>query len=75
MAQSAHRAVFPPRLQSKYPQCLWYYHSLLLIVWRWDAFKNLEAFHRGGTTSGLVGYHASDGLVEDAGRSAKVKGT
>ena len=75
VAQPPHSAVFPPRLQSQYSQSLWYHHPLLLIVWRRDTFENLEAFHCSGATSGLVRYHAPDGLVEDTGRSAEVEGT
>lgn len=75
MTQPAHSAVFPPRFQSQYPERLWYYHPLLLVVWGRDTFENLETFHRSGTTSGLVRYHASDSFVEDAGRSAEVERT
>lgn len=75
VAQSSDRAILSPRLQSEYSQRLWYYHPLFLVIWRWDSFENLETFHSGGTTSGLVRYHASDGLVEDTGRSAEMERT
>jgi len=75
MAQPSYGTIFPPRLQSQYPQCLWYYHSLLLVVRGRDTFEDLETFHSSGTTSGLMRDHASYGLVEDTGGSAEVEGT
>ena len=66
MAQSANSAVLSARLQSQYSQGLWYNHSLDLVVWWWDTLENLKSLHCGGTTSGLVGNHATDSLVEDS---------
>ena len=66
MAQSANRAVLSARLQSQYPQCLRDNNSLDFVIWRWDTLENLESLHSSGTTGGLVGNHATDGLVEDS---------
>jgi len=75
MTQTANRAVFPPRLQSQYPQRLWYDHTLLLVIRWWDTFENLETLHCGRTTGGLVRDHATDGFVEYSGRSAEMEWT
>ena len=73
VTQSADRAVLPPRLQSQYPKSLRHDHALLLVVgWRYT-FEDLETLHGSGTTSSLMRDHATDGLVEDARRGAKVE--
>ena len=69
-----HCAIFPPRFQSKDPQSLWYYHSLLPIIRRRDALEEFQTFKSGGTAGSLVGHHASDGTEQNFGRSAMVKG-
>jgi hypothetical protein len=73
--QSAHLhcTVLPPRLQSEDPQSFWYYHSLLPVIRRGDAFEKLQAFKGGRTAGGLVGHHASDGTKENFGRCAVVE--
>lgn len=50
-------------------------HQLLAVVGRGDTLVDLQALQSGGTTGGLVGKHASDGLVEDARGSTVVEGT
>lgn len=73
MAQSTDSAVLPPWLQSEHPQRLWYDHTFLLVIWWWDTFEDLKAFHSGSTASGLVRDHATNGLVEYTGRRAKME--
>jgi hypothetical protein len=46
-----------------------------LVVGRGDTLEDLKALESGGTTGSLVGDHATDGLVEDSGRSTEVEGT
>ena len=41
--------------------------TLLLVVGGRNTLENLQVLHSGGTTGGLVGNHAADSLVEDAG--------
>lgn len=48
--------------------------ALLGVVRRRDALENLEAFKSGLSAGGLVGNHATDGLVEDARWGAEVEG-
>lgn len=50
-------------------------HELLAVVRRRDTLVDLQSLQSGGTTSGLVGNHAADGLVEDARRGTVVEGT
>jgi len=50
-------------------------HSLLLVIWGWDSLEDLQSVQGGGASGSLVGDHASDGLVEDTGRSSEVEGT
>lgn len=50
-------------------------HELLAVVRRGDTLVDLQSLEGGGTTSGLVGKHAADGLVEDARGSTVVEGT
>jgi hypothetical protein len=46
-----------------------------LVVGRGNTLEDLKALESGGTTGSLVGDHATDGLVEDSGRSTEVEGT
>lgn len=50
-------------------------NTLLAVVGRGNTLEDLQALHSGSTTGSLVGDHATDGLVEDAGGSAEVEGT
>lgn len=50
-------------------------HELLAVVGRGNTLVDLQALESGGTTSGLVGKHSADGLVEDARGSTVVEGT
>lgn len=50
-------------------------HELLAVVGRGDTLVDLQSLESGGTTGGLVGNHATDGLVEDARGSTVVEGT
>lgn len=75
MAQSSNGTVLPSGLQPQDPQGLGNDHALLGVVRGRDTLKDLEAFERGLSTAGLVGNHATDGLVENAGRGAEVEGS
>lgn len=75
MAQTANGAVLATGLQSKDTQSLGDDHLLLLVIRRGDTLEDLKALEGGGTAGSLVGHHAADGLVEDAGRGAEVEGT
>jgi hypothetical protein len=50
-------------------------HSLFLVVWGWDSLEDLQSVHGGGASGSLVWDHASDGLVEDTGRSSEMERT
>lgn len=75
MAQTANGAVLAAGLQSENTESLGNDHLLLLVIGRGNTLEDLEALHGGSTTGSLVGDHATDGLVEDARRSAEVEGT
>lgn len=75
MAKTADGAVLAAGLQSQDTEGLGNHHLFLLVVRGRDTLENLEALKGGGTTGGLVGDHAADGLVEDARRGAEVEGT
>lgn len=75
MAQPANGAVLAAGLESKNAEGLGNDHLLLLVVGSGDTLKNLKALKSGSTAGGLVGNHATDGLVEDAARGAEVEGT
>ena len=66
VAQSTDCAVLASGLQSQYSQGLGNDHSLDFVVWWWDTLENLKSLHSSGSTGGLVGNHATDGLVEDS---------
>ena len=68
-------AVFAARLQSQNTEGLWHNHALRPVVGRGDTLEDLQALKSGGTACGLVGDHATDGLVEDAAGGAEVEGT
>lgn len=75
MAETANGAVLAAGLEAEDSEGLGNDHLLLLVVGRGDTLENLEALESGGTTRGLVGDHATDGLVEDSGGSTEVEGT
>ena len=75
VAQAADGAVLATGLQAEDTEGLGNDHLLLLVVGRGNTLEDLEALESGGTTGSLVGNHATDGLVEDAGGSAEVEGT
>jgi hypothetical protein len=75
VAETANGAVLATGAETQDTESLGNNDTLLLVVGRGDTLEDLEALHSGGTTSGLVGNHAADGLVKDAGRSAEVEGT
>jgi len=43
---------------------LWDNHSLLLVIWRWDSFEDLDVLKSSLTLWGLVREHSSDGSPE-----------
>lgn len=75
VAQTADSAVLAAGLQPQNAESLGNHHLLDLVVGRGDTLEDLEALQGGGTTGGLVGDHAADGLVEDTRGSAEVEGT
>ena len=75
MAETTDGAVLAAGLKTEDTQSLGDDHLLLLVVGRGDTLEDLEALHGSGTTGGLVGDHATDGLVEDARGGAEVEGT
>ena len=75
MAQTANGAVLAARAEAEDTQSLGDDDALLLVIRGRNTLEDLEALHSGGTTGGLVGDHAADSLVEDAGGSAEVEGT
>lgn len=75
VAETANGAVLAAGAQTQDTESLGNNDALLLVVGRGDTLEDLEALHSGGTTGGLVGNHAADSLVENAGRSAEVEGT
>lgn len=75
VAQTADSAVLAAGLQPQDAESLGNHHLLDLVVGRGDTLEDLEALKGGGTTGGLVGDHAADGLVEDTRGSAEVEGT
>lgn len=75
MAQTANGAELAAGLQAQDTQGLGNDHLLLLVIRGRHTLENLEALQSRGTTGGLVGNHAADGLVEDAGGGAEVERT
>lgn len=75
MGQAANGAELAAGLQAQDAQGLGNDHLLLLVVRGGDTLEDLEALQGGGTAGGLVGDHATDGLVEDAAGGAEVEGT
>jgi hypothetical protein len=75
VAETSNGAELAPRLEAEDAEGLWNDHPLLAVVWGRNTLEDLQAFHGGGATGGLVGNHTTDGLVEDAGGSAEVEGT
>lgn len=50
-------------------------NALNLVIRRRDTLENLQVSQSGGTTSGLVRQHATDGAPEHLGWGAEVEGT
>lgn len=75
MAETTDCAVLAAGLQSQDTEGLGNDHLLLLVVGGRDTLEDLESLKSGGTAGGLVGNHATDGLVEDSRRGAEVEGT
>lgn len=75
MGETANGAVLAAGAETQDAESLGNDNALLLVVGRGDTLEDLKALHSGGTTGGLVGNHAADSLVEDAGRSTEVEGT
>lgn len=57
---------------SEHFEGLWHDHSLLLIVWVWDAFENLESLEGGSSSLGLVREHSPDDSPEHPGWGPEV---
>lgn len=74
VAETANGAVLAAGLESEDTEGLGNDHLLLLVIGRGNTLEDLEALKGSGTAGGLVGNHATDGLVEDAGGSAEVEG-
>ena len=75
VAQPADGAILATGLESEDAEGLGHHHLLLLVVRGRDTLEDLEPLESGGTTGGLVGDHATNGLVKDAGGGAEVEGT
>lgn len=75
VAETANGAVLATGLESEDSESLGNDHLLLLVVGRGNTIEDLKALQSGGTTGGLVGDHATDGLVEDSGGGTEVEGT
>lgn len=75
VAETANGAVLAAGAQTQDTEGLGNDNTLLLVVGRGDTLEDLQALHGGSTAGGLVGNHAADSLVEDAGGSAEVEGT
>jgi len=75
VGQTADSAELAAGLESENAESLGNDDLLGLVVGRGDTLEDLKALESGGTTGSLVGDHATDGLVEDSGRSAEVEGT
>lgn len=74
-AETANGAELATGLESQDTKSLGNDHLLLLVIGGRDTLEDLEALKGSGATGSLVGNHAADSLVEDAGRSAEVEGT
>ena len=75
MAETTNGAVLSAGLETENTESLGDDHLLHLVIGRGDTLEDLQSLHRRGSTGGLVGDHASDGLVEDAGGGSEVEGT
>lgn len=75
MGQTTDSAELAAGLESENAESLGNDDLLGLVVGRGDTLEDLKALESSGTTGSLVGDHATDGLVEDSGRSAEVEGT
>lgn len=75
VAQTANGAVLAAGLQSEDTEGLGNDHLLLLVVRGGDTLEDLESLKSSGATGSLVRGHATDSLVEDAGRGAEMEGT
>ncbi|KAI6771083.1 hypothetical protein HG531_009938 [Fusarium graminearum] len=75
VGQTTDSAELAAGLESENAESLGNDDLLGLVVGRGDTLEDLKALESSGTTGSLVGDHATDGLVEDSGRSAEVEGT
>lgn len=75
VTETADGAVLAAGAETQNTQSLGNDNALLLVVGGRDTLEHLEALHGGGTAGGLVGNHAADSLVEDAGGGTEVEGT
>lgn len=75
VAETANGAVLATGAQTQDTESLGNDNALLLVVGRGDTLEDLQALQSSSTAGGLVGNHAADSLVEDAGGSAEVEGT
>lgn len=75
VAETADGAVLAAGAEAQDTQGLGNDDTLLPVVGGRDTLEHLQALHGGGTAGSLVGDHAANSLVEDAGGSAEVEGT
>lgn len=75
MGQTTDGAVLAAGAQAEDTEGLGNDDALLLVIRGGNTLEDLQALHGGGATGGLVGDHAADSLVEDAGGGTEVEGT
>ena len=76
LSRNVHRTThLPAWLETEDSESSWDDNLLDLVLGWWDTLEQLQTLKGGGTTSGLVGNHSSDGLEEDPRWGAEVEGT
>jgi len=69
-----HRAVLASRFQPQHSQRLRNNHSLLLVIRRWDTFKEFQSFESGSTPSTLMRGHTPNRSIENFGGGTMMEG-
>ena len=74
VAETANSAELAAGLQTEDTESLGNNDLLLLVVGGRDTLEDLKSLQRGGTSSSLVGNHATDSLEEDLGGGTVMEG-